>query len=150
MTDNTIAPCNDVGLEWKTKESIVRKTVVGFVDSYGTAQDIVRDLENVGIVGAEVEVVNRVEGELHNIGPAPTTDRRLPNYIGAKIRRFVRGHMQQARAMVIVRTAHERTGDRAADILRLHGAKSLTNNAGPTFVWENEQPLPTPSLVKRN
>ncbi len=35
--------------------------------------------------------------------------------------------------MVIVRTAHERTGDRAADILRLHGAKSLTNKAGPNF-----------------
>jgi hypothetical protein len=118
----------------------MRKTVVGFVSSYRKAKDIVLDLEHMGIVGTEVEVVSRAENEVQNIGAAPTAVRPSKKSMGEKIAHLFRPHASHDQAMIIVRTADERSADRAGEVLRLHHAKGVTHQPGPTFVWENEQP----------
>ncbi len=40
------------------------KSVVGFFDTYGEAEEVVRDLEVAGIVGEQVELVSAVDEEV--------------------------------------------------------------------------------------
>jgi hypothetical protein len=142
----------------------MRKTVVGMVDSYGTAERIVEDLELHGIVGNEVEVVSGADEEV--LGPvAPSGDppqegfadriRRLFRSLTHSEKRqvhdyyaedpeFYASQVRQGRAMVIVRAPDVLEADRAAEILRRHGAYDPKGGDGPRIFWENDQPESTP------
>jgi hypothetical protein len=118
----------------------MRKTVVGFFDSYGKALDVVLDLEHIGIVGTEVEVVTRVEDDVRDISAHPAAVRPSKERIWENIAQLFLPKVSQGQAMIIVRTADERAADRASEILRLHHSKGVTQRPGATFVWEDERP----------
>ena len=142
----------------------MRKTVVGMVDSYGTAERIVEDLELHGIVGNEVELVSGADEEV--LGPAAPSGAAPREGLTDKIRRFFQSiaysnehqardyyvedqefyasQVRQGRAMVIVRAPDVLEADRAAEILRQHGAYDPKGGNGPRIFWDNDRPESTP------
>ncbi len=143
----------------------MRKTVVGMVDAYGTAEQIVEDLELHGIVGNEVEVVSGADQEVW--GPAAPSGDPPKEGFADRIRRFFQSiaysnkhqahdyyvedqefyasQVRQGRAMIIVRAPDVLEADRAAEILRQHGAYDPRGGDGPRIFWENDQPESTPA-----
>jgi hypothetical protein len=135
--------------------------IVGILDSYGDAEDAVEDLEEAGIKGGEVEVISDIDEDARTTDtpgePAtnsgerqPTWIARLfgaggalekrevrdvsgeqPNYIGEQ--EFYASHIKQGGAVVIVHAATEQAANRAAAILREHGARTLGSKNGPAI-----------------
>jgi hypothetical protein len=128
----------------------MRYVLVGMFGSYREAEATVQDLELAGIVGEQVEIITDVDldartadtpgepgavpRESHHsrlarlFGPggllAKPDVRDLsgeqPNYIGEQ--EFYATHVKQGGAMMVVRTSTEQSANRAAEILRDHGA----------------------------
>ncbi len=135
--------------------------IVGILDSYGDAEAAVEDLELAGIVGEQVEVISDIDedartantpgepstkphephrnwiGRLFGAGsPLEKSEVRdlsgeQPNYIGEQ--EFYANHIKQGGAVIIVRTTTEPPADRAAAILRDHGARTPGHKDGPAI-----------------
>ena len=135
--------------------------IVGILASYGDAEDAVQDLELAGIVGEQVEVISDIDEDARtaNTPGEPSTKRpephhnwiaRLfgadgplekseardlsgeqPNYIGEQ--EFYANHIKQGGVVIIVRTSEEPAANRAAAILRDHGARTPGHKDGPAI-----------------
>ncbi|MGH9684889.1 MAG: hypothetical protein ACRD4S_14910 [Candidatus Acidiferrales bacterium] len=135
----------------------MRKTVIGIFDVYSKAEEVVQELELIGIDGAEVEVISDADADVRTRGIVSSADEGRKEGVGEKIAHFFHSsnnagkhhagknettdyakeqEYNSGRTIVIVRTSNERGADRAADILRSHGAE----DGGPTQEWENEVP----------
>jgi hypothetical protein len=135
--------------------------IVGILDRYRDAEAAVEDLELAGIVGEQVEVISDIDedartantpgetstkphephhnwiGRLFGAG-GPLEKREVrdlsgeqPNYIGEQ--EFYANHIKQGGAVIIVRTSTEQPADRAAAILRDHGARTPGHKDGPAI-----------------
>jgi hypothetical protein len=135
--------------------------IVGILGSYGDAEAAVRDLELVGIVGEQVEVISDIEHDARTANTAgepstkphepphswmarlfgaggPLEKREVrdipgeqPNYIGEQ--EFYANHLKQGGAVMVVRTPDEQPANRAAAILRDHGARTPGRKDGPAI-----------------
>jgi hypothetical protein len=135
--------------------------IVGILDSYADAEAAVQDLELAGIVGEQVEVITDIDEDArtantpgepstkpeephHNwlarlFGPGGPFEKReardesgeQPNYIGEQ--QFYANHIKQGGAVIFVRTAEEAPANRAAAILRDHGARTPGQKNGPAI-----------------
>jgi hypothetical protein len=135
--------------------------IVGILSSYADAEAAVRDLELAGIVGEQVEVITDIAEDArtantpgepstkpkeshHNwlsrlFGPGGPFEKReasdlsgdQPNYIGDQ--QFYANHINQGGAVIMVRTTEEHPANRAAAILRDHGARTPGQKDGPAI-----------------
>jgi hypothetical protein len=135
--------------------------IVGILDSYADAEAAVRDLELAGIVGEQVEVISDIDEDArtantpdepstkpkephHNwiarlFGAGAPFEKReasdlsgeQPNYIGEQ--QFYANHIKQGGAVIFVRTTEEAPANRAAAILRDHGARTPGQKDGPAI-----------------
>jgi hypothetical protein len=135
--------------------------IVGILNSYRDAEAAVEDLELAGIVGQQVEVISDIDqdartantpgeastkphephrnwiGRLFGAGgllekrEARDLSGEQPNYIGEQ--EFYANHIKRGGAVIIVRTSAEQPADRAAAILRDHGARTPGQKDGPTI-----------------
>ena len=135
--------------------------IVGILDRYADAVAAVTDLELAGILGEQVEVISDIDEDVRTAntpGEASTRPRephrnwitRLfgaggaleknevrdlsgeqANYIGEQ--EFYANHIKQGGAVIIVRTSAEQPADRAAAILRDHGARTPGHKDGPAI-----------------
>jgi hypothetical protein len=135
--------------------------IFAILDSYADAEAAVQDLELAGIMGEQVEVISDIDEDARTAntpGEPSTKDpssqrnwfERLfgsggalekpevrdvsgeqPNYIGDQ--EFYATHVKQGGAVMIVRTSTDQAANRAAAILRDHGARTPGRNDGPTF-----------------
>jgi hypothetical protein len=135
--------------------------IVGILDSYADAEAAVRDLELAGIVGEQVEVITDIDEDArtantpgepstkpeephHNwlarlFGPGAPFEKHeardesgeQPNYIGEQ--QFYANHIKQGGAVIFVRTTSEQPANRAAAILRDHGARTPGQKDGPVI-----------------
>jgi len=135
--------------------------IVGILDSYGEAEAAVEDLEAAGIKGGQVEVISEMDedartadtpgepstksGEPHPgwiarlFGAGGALEKRAvrdesgtqPDYIGEQ--EFYASHVKQGGAVVIVRVTSEQAANRAAEILREHGARTPGSKDGPAI-----------------
>jgi hypothetical protein len=139
----------------------MKYAIVGILNSYAEAEAAVRDLELAGIVGEQVEVITDIDQDArtantpgepstkqpephHNwlarlFGPGSPFEKReasdlsgeQPNYIGDQ--QFYANHIKQGGAVVMVRTTEEQSANRAAAILRDHGARTPGQKDGPAI-----------------
>jgi hypothetical protein len=139
----------------------MKYAIVGILSSYADAEAAVQDLELAGIVGEQVEVITDIDEDArtantpgepstkqqeppHNWlarlfgagGPFEKREARdesgeQPNYIGEQ--QFYANHIKQGGAVVIVRTTEEQPANRAAAILRDHGARTPGQKDGPAI-----------------
>jgi hypothetical protein len=139
----------------------MKYAIVGILDSYADAEAAVRDLELAGIVGEQVEVITDIDQDArtantpgepstkpeeppHNwlsrlFGPGGPFEKReasdlsgdQPNYIGDQ--QFYANHIKQGGAVIFVRTTEELPANRAAAILRDHGARTPGQKDGPAI-----------------
>ena len=139
----------------------MKYAVVGILDSYADAEAAVRDLELAGIAGEQVEVITDIDEDArtantpgepstkqqeppHNslarlFGPGGPFEKRevsdlsgeQPNYIGDQ--QFYANHIKQGGAVIFVRTTAEQPANRAAAILRDHGARTPGQKDGPAI-----------------
>lgn len=137
----------------------MRKTVTGIFDAYSKAEEVVQALELIGIDGTEVEVISDADADARTQGILSSAEKGHKEGVGEKIAHFFRSsnnagkhdagkhestdyakeqEYNSGRTIVIVRTSDERGADRAADILRSHGAV----DGSPTEEWENEKTEP--------
>jgi hypothetical protein len=135
--------------------------IVGILNNYGDAEAAVEDLELAGIVGHQVEVITDIDQDARTAntpgevstkphephrnwierlfgagGPLEKREVRdlsgeQPNYIGEQ--EFYANHIKQGGAVIIVRTSTEQPADRAAAILRDHGARTPGQKDGPAI-----------------
>ena len=132
--------------------------VVGIFGAYGAAEDAVQDLEHVGIVGQQVELITDIDQDVRTqdtagepstkppeqsrsriariFGSAAKPDVRdesgeMPNYIGEQ--EFYANHVKQGGVVMVVRTATEQSAKQAADILGSRGARNPGQKSGPTI-----------------
>ena len=135
--------------------------IVGILDSYADAVAAVTDLELAGILGEQVEVISDIDEDVRtaNTSGEASTRPREPhrnwitrlfgaggaleknevrdlsgeqaNYIGEQ--EFYATHLKQGGAVIIVRTSAEQPADRAAAILRDHGARTPGHKDGPAI-----------------
>jgi hypothetical protein len=135
--------------------------IVGILDSYADAEAAVQDLELAGIVGEQVEVITDIDEDArtantpgepstkteephHNwlarlFGPGGPFEKHeardesgeQPNYIGDQ--QFYANHIKQGGAVIFVRTTSEQPANRAAAILRDHGARTPGQKDGPAI-----------------
>jgi hypothetical protein len=135
--------------------------IVGILDKYADAEAAVRDLELAGIVGEQVEVITDIDQDARTANtpgePSTKTEEphhnwlaRLfgaggpfekreasdlsgeqPNYIGEQ--QFYANHIKQGGAVIMVRTTEEQPANRAAAILRDHGARTPGQKDGPAI-----------------
>jgi hypothetical protein len=133
-------------------------TIVGMADSYGTAERIVEDMEQAGIVGNEVEVITDADDEV--TGFEDTSGKTQRESFIERIRNFFRSHNRtrnnepyvddtefyasrirdDKRALVIVRLPDAPEADRAIEILRAYGAANPRGGDQPLVLWENDLP----------
>jgi hypothetical protein len=139
----------------------MKYAIVGILNSYAEAEAAVRDLELAGIVGEQVEVITDIDQDARtaNTPGEPSTKpeephhnwlARLfgaggpfekhqardesgeqPNYIGEQ--QFYANHIKQGGAVIMVRTTEEQSANRAAAILRDHGARTPGQKDGPAI-----------------
>jgi hypothetical protein len=135
--------------------------IVGILGSYGEAEAAVQDLEIAGIVGEQVELIGNIDDDARtaNLAGEPSTKphephhnwiARLfgaggalekpevrdlsgdqPNYIGEQ--EFYATHVKEGGAVIVVRTTAEPPANRAAAILREHGARTPGQKDGPAI-----------------
>jgi hypothetical protein len=133
--------------------------VVAIFGSYRDAELAVTDLELAGIVGEQVEVISDIDEDARTEDTAgePSTDPQKPqhsriarlfgaggeleetevrdlpgeqaNYIGDQD--FYANHVKQGGVVMIIRTPQEQPAERAAEILREHGARTPGSKDGP-------------------
>jgi hypothetical protein len=133
--------------------------VVGIFRTYADAEAAVRDLELAGIDGEQVQVISDIDEDVRtaNTASEPSTKYRephrsglarlfgaggnpeepevrgdageQPNYIGEQ--EYYANHIKQGGAVLIVRVSTEKIAERAAEILRDHGAHQLGRKEGP-------------------
>jgi hypothetical protein len=128
--------------------------VAGIFGTYSDAEAAVQDLELAGIVGEQVEVISDIDEDARTVNTEgePSTKPReshtgrlarlfggaadvrdvpgeQPNYIGEQ--EFYANHIKQGGAVMIVRTSAEQAANRAAAILRDHGAHTPGSKEGP-------------------
>ena len=136
--------------------------IVGIFETYRAAEAAVRDLEMAGIVGEQVEIISDVDEDArttnlpgepltefhepsHNRiarlfgagGPLENRDVRdisgdQPEYIGEQ--EFYANHVKQGGAVLIVHPTSEQSANRAAEILRAHGARTPGRRDGPAIL----------------
>src|SRR5580704_4809606 len=134
-------------------------TVVGIFKKYGEAEDAIQDLEHVGIVGHQVEIITDIDedvrtentpGEPSTVppgqrkgviarlfgpgGPFEKPDVRdesgdMPNYIGEQ--EFYASHVKEGGVVMVVRTTTEQSANQAAEILKERGARAPGQKSGP-------------------
>jgi hypothetical protein len=139
----------------------MKYVIIGILDRYADAEAAVQDLELAGIKGEQVEVISDIDEdvrtantpgepstELHEPGHhwiarlfgsgGPLEKREVrdlsgeqPNYIGEQ--EFYATHIKQGGAVMIVRTFAEQPANRAAEILRDHGARTPGHQDGPAI-----------------
>ncbi|MGB8525093.1 MAG: hypothetical protein WCD43_19175 [Candidatus Acidiferrales bacterium] len=139
----------------------MKYAIVGILNSYADAEAAVRDLELAGIEGEQVEVITDIDADArtantpgepstkqqephHNwlarlFGPGGPFEKReasdlsgeQPNYIGDQ--QFYANHIKQGGAVIFVRTKEEQPANRAAAILRDHGARTPGQKDGPAI-----------------
>ena len=135
--------------------------VVGIFGSYGAAEAAIQDLEVAGIVGEQVEVISDIDEDARTAntpgepstkphephhsrlarffgadGPLEKPEVRdlsgeQPNYIGEQ--EFYATHIKQGGAVMFVRTTAEQPANRAAAILKDHGARTPGSKDGPAI-----------------
>ena len=135
--------------------------IVGILKTYEDAEAAVQDLELAGIVGEQVEVISDIDEDARtaNTPGEPSTKTRephrnwisrlfgaggplenrevrdvsgeQPNYIGEQ--EFYANHVKQGGSVIIVRTSSEQPANRAAAILRDHGARTPGHKNGPAI-----------------
>jgi hypothetical protein len=134
----------------------VQYAVIGLFARYGDAEAAVRDLEQVGIEGEQIELITDIDQDARTASTPgePSTNPRAPhpgwlarivgaggpivrdesgeqpNYIGEQ--EFYATHVKQGGAVMIVRTSAEQPASRAAVILRDRGAHSPGAKGAPT------------------
>jgi hypothetical protein len=122
--------------------------VVGLFPKYGDAERTIQDLELAGIVvGGQVEVIGDIDEDIrtestpgeratnppesyhskiarlfHGVSGTDVRDEagEMPNYIGEQ--EFYTSHVKEGHAVLVVRTPTEAVANRAAAILKDHGA----------------------------
>jgi hypothetical protein len=130
--------------------------VIGLFKRYGDAEATVRDLEQAGIEGEQVEIITDIDQDARtaNTPGEPSTNPRephrgwlgrilgsggpdvrdesgeQPNYIGEQ--EFYANHVKQGGAVMVVRTSRQEVASRAAAILRDHDAHSPGSKDAPT------------------
>jgi hypothetical protein len=135
----------------------VEYVVVGILSGYREGEEAIQDLELAGITGGQVQLITDTDDDARTIDTPsekstdpPTTNpnwlARLfgqggalepvradsggqPNYIGDQ--EFYATHVKQGGAIIIVRTPVEAPANRAAEILRDHGARTPGQKDGP-------------------
>jgi hypothetical protein len=133
--------------------------IVGILDSYGAAEDVVEDLEEAGIKGGQVEVISEPDVDVRTantpgepatksggagqgwiarlFGSGGALEKRqvrddsgtMPDYIDEQ--EFYASHVKQGGAVIVVRTTTEQAANRGAAILREHGARNPGSKDGP-------------------
>jgi hypothetical protein len=124
----------------------VQYVVVGMFKTYGDAEAAVRDLEQVGIEGEQVELITDIDEDARTASTPgePSTNPRVPdsgwfarilgasgpevrdesgeqpNYIGEQ--EFYASHVKQGGPVMVIRTPEHESASRAARILRDHHA----------------------------
>ena len=136
--------------------------IVGIFNAYRAAEAAVRDLELAGIVGEQVEMITDTDEDIRTAntpgepstnlrepshsriarlfgagGPLENRDVRdvsgdQPDYIGDQ--EFYANHVRQGGAVMIVHPSSEQSANRAAEILRAHGARTPGRGDGPAIV----------------
>jgi hypothetical protein len=130
--------------------------VIGLFKRYEDAEAAVRDLEQMGIEGEQVELITDIDQDARtaNMPGEPSTNPQAPhpgwlgrilgsggrdvrdesgeqpNYIGEQ--EFYATHVKQGGAVMVVRTSDENSAGRAAAILREHNAHSPGTKQGPS------------------
>lgn len=130
--------------------------VIGLFASYEHAEAAVRDLEQMGIEGEQVEVITDIDQDARtaNMQGEPSTDPpaahhswlgrilgaggpdvrdesgEQPNYIGEQ--EFYATHVKKGGAVMIVRTSEQESANRAAALLHDHDAHSPGSKDAPT------------------
>jgi hypothetical protein len=122
------------------------RSVVGLFDTYGEAADLVRDLELVGIVGEQVELVSAVEEEVPFAAEEEKTSSAARKGKGTahdyyvEDPEFFAGKSRGGRAAVIVRPVNSEVAETAAGLFRSHGAQSPRGGSGPAVQNEEARP----------
>jgi hypothetical protein len=139
----------------------MRYVIIGIFQSYGAAEAAVTDLELAGIVGEQVEIISDLDEDTRTANtpgepstkfqePSHSRIARLfgaggsleksevrdlsgeqPDYIGDQ--EFYANHVKQGGTLMIVRPASEASANRAAEILRAHGARTPGRKDGPAI-----------------
>ena len=148
----------------------MRKAVVGVFGDYGEASAVVRELENVGIVGEQVEVISDADQDVisedmsgseapkkaepskksaaKGDGKPGETD-QSPNNVRDDAgtqpdyigeQEFYATHVRGGKALVIVRPQNEAGLEAATALLREHGAKGFDGKKGPVVRDEQDRP----------
>ena len=138
----------------------MKYVIVGMFGAYSDAEAAVRDLELAGIMGEQVEMISDLDEDARtaNTPGEPATKvheahrgrlARLfgtggelakrevradageqPDYIGEQ--EFYASHLKQGGVVLIVRPTGEPSADRAAAILREHGARTPGSKSAPS------------------
>jgi hypothetical protein len=134
----------------------VQYAVIGLFTRYEDAEAAVRDLEQMGIEGEQVEVITDMDQDVRtaNTPGEPSTNPRAPhrgwlgrilgaggpdvrdesgeqpNYIGEQ--EFYANHVKKGGAVMIVRTYAQESANRAAAVLHDRGAHSPGAKDAPT------------------
>jgi hypothetical protein len=135
----------------------VQYAVIGLFMRYEDAEGAVRDLEQMGIEGEQVEVITDMDQDVRtaNTPGEPSTNPQAPhrswlerirgasvpdvrdesgeqpNYIGEQ--EFYATHVRKGGAVMIVRTPVQESANRAAAVLRDHGAHSPGSKDAPAI-----------------
>jgi hypothetical protein len=131
--------------------------VVGLFTRYSDAEAAVRDLEQMGIEGEQVELITNIDQDARTVNTPgePSTKPRAahpgwlgrilgengsknvrdesgeqPNYIGEQ--EFYATHVKQGGVVMVVRTAAQESANRAAAVLHDHHAHSPGSKDAPT------------------
>jgi hypothetical protein len=107
----------------------MKETVVGVFKSYRQAEEAVSDLELVGIVGEQVELISDADEDARTVRPTdhpPEEGVRdvpgeMPEYIGEQ--EFYATHVRQGRSVLVVRLSNHERVEQASTIMRDHGAE---------------------------
>jgi hypothetical protein len=143
--------------------------LIGLFDTYGQAEAAIQDLELVGIVGEEVEVVSDVDRDLRSeeLGFHPHENirervaralhglrtRGAKELLGEEVhddpgdmpnyigeQEFYAAHVKQEGAILVVRPPSQILAARAEAILKEHGSKTRDGKSGVLIVEEDDRP----------
>ena len=89
----------------------MNRTAAGVFETYGAAEEVVRELELLGISGGQVEVVNDASYDIRGNGIVPQPKHDNPGSRGEEY------------TVVIVRPSDERGMEQAKSLMDRHGAK---------------------------
>jgi hypothetical protein len=107
----------------------MKETVVGVFESYRQAEETVSDLELVGIMGEQVELISDADEDSRTVRPTdhPAEEGvrdvpgQMPEYIGEQ--EFYATHVRQGRSVLVVRLSNHDRAEQASTIMRDRGAE---------------------------